>query len=595
MPEPGTEAADLLQDEDPRIRAHAAQTLIERGVSGAALLEDRAFDPDPEVRMLAVGLLAADRSAAAEEVLLSALGDDCAEVAIAAAEVLATRRPARAADAVTECFTARPELQGPLALALAHLGDPGVEELLWVTLEDAAPAIRRSLLLALGACGGSRSVPPLLSRIESSSGDDLLESLAALAEIRMRTPDLVDLGALPGAARGAWPRLLESADARWRRAGVSLARELVTRETLATLLDRVADRDAEVAARALAAMPDAASRCEDSLLAALSGRSPEVAAAVLARLRTLSGEEARRSLLSLLESPEPRVREAAAALAGRSQLGGLAPCLTRLLSDADGHVRARAAEALGALGEAGARPPIAGLLQDPYPDVREAALHALRALPDEGSDPAPDPGEARPGARAMLVRALDLRHHSEWLDGAVADGDPEVRLAALANLAERGVWSDTASPLLLDEEPRVRAHAVRARLLARPIRPLDPLRPLLHDPDPGVRQALATGLALLPGPVGLPWLSEVCRDPNAAVARAAVRGLARHREPESVRALLDLLSSAGLPVRRAAIEALGEIGDRESLPRLRAVARGGEGSLRGPAAAAARRVEGARR
>jgi HEAT repeat protein len=595
MPEPGTEAADLLQDEDPRIRARAAQTLIEHGVSGAALLEDRAFDPDPEVRMLAVRLLVADRSAAAEEVLLSALGDDCREVAIAAAEVLAARRPARAADAVTECFTSRPELQGPLALALAHLGDPGVEELLWVTLEEAGPATRRSLLQALGACGGPRSVPSLLSLIESASGDDLLESLAALAEIRERAPDRVDLSALPDAAGSAWPRLLESADPRWRRAGISLARVLASRESLVALLDRVTDPDAEVASRALAAIVDAAARCEDSLLAALGGRSPEVATAVLDRIRTLSGEEARRSLLSLLESPEPRVREAVAALAGRSHLGGLAPSLTQLLSDGDGHVRARAAEALGALGEAGARPHVAGLLQDPYPDVREAALHALRALPDDGTDPVPDPGAARPGARAMLVRALDLRHHSDWLDGAVADGDPDVRLAALANLAERGVWNDAASPLLLDEDPRVRAHAVRARLLARPIRPLEPLRPLLHDPDPGVRQALATGFSLLPGPVGLPWLCEVCRDPNAAVARAAVRGLARHRDPESVRALLDLLSTAGLPVRRAAIEALGEIGDRESLPRLRAVARGGDGSLRGPAAAAARRVEGARR
>lgn len=595
MPEPGTEAADLLQDEDPRTRARAAQTLTTHGVSGAALLEDRAFDPDPEVRMLAVRLLAADRSAAAEDVLLSALGDDCGEVAIAAAEALAARRPARAADAVTECFTSRPELQGPLALALAQLGDPGVEELLWVTLDEAAPATRRSLLSAVGACGGPRSVPLLLSMMGSPEADVRLPALAALAEIRERTPSLVDLRALPDAAAREWPRLLESADPRWRRAGISLATELASKEALVALLDRATDPDAEVAARALGAIAAAAPRHEEALLDALGGRSPEVAAAVLDRLRALSGEEARRPLLSLLESPAPRVREAAAALAGRSRLHGLAPALTRLLSDGDGHVRARAAEGLGALGVPGARSHIEVLLQDPYPDVREAAFHTLRALPDGGSAPVPIPEEVRPDARATMVRSLDLHRHPEWLDRAVGDGDPEVRLAALANLAEHGVWSDAASPLLLDEDPRVRAHAVRARLLARPIRLLEPLRPLLRDPDPGVRQALAAGLAMLPGPVGVPWLCEVCRDPNAAVARAAVRGLARHRDPESVLALLDLLSTGGLPVRRAAIEALGEIGDRESLPRLRAVARGGEEPLRGPAAAAVRRVEGARR
>ncbi len=594
MPEPGSEAADLLQREEPRSRAHAVQTLSDAGVVSAAFLEDRAFDPDPELRALAIRLLAGTHSAAAEDVLFSALSDACAEVALAAAETLAMHPPKRAADAITECFTARPELKGPLALALARLGDPGVEELLWVSLEDAEPVVRAALLRAVGACGGPRSVASLLPLIEASAGDTLVPALAALAEIGERAPDLLEDHPLPGNAAEALPHLLRSTDARLRRAGITIARGLASDEAVMGLLDHVSDPDAETAARALSALPGAAMRREEILLASLGARSPEIAAAVMDRLGSLAGDNARAALLPLFESPEPRVREAAAALAGRSRLGGLAQALIRLLSDGDGHVRARAADALGALGEMSARPHVAKLLLDPYPDVREAALGAFRVLPGERPDPVR--GEPRaPGPRAAMIRALDLHLHPELLDEAVADTDPEVRLAVLVNLAERGVWGEAASALLLDEDPRVRAHAVRTRVLARPIRPLEPLRPLVHDADPGVRQTLAAALATLPGPAGLAWLCELCRDPSASVARAAVHGLARHRVPESVRALLDTLSTASLPVRRAAIEALAEIGDPEALPRLRAVARGGEAPLRDPAGAAARRIDRGRR
>ncbi len=603
MPEPGSEAADLLQRGEPRDRARAARTLKDPSAAGAALIEDRAFDPDPEVRALALRLLAERRSPSSEEVLLSALADECPDVALSAAEALAARRHARAADAISECIAARSDLAGPLALALARLGDPGVEDLLWVELEGetADRATRGALLRAVGSCGGARSAASLRALLGGAARDDHPAAAAALLEILEREPGLEGSEGLPAGALEALPALLGSTDARLRRAGIALARHARSVEAVALLLAAAADPDPGIAGRALEALPGAARGREEQLLVSLGARRPEEAAAALDHLGALEGEGARSALLRLLEDAAPRVREAAAALAGRSGLPGLAPGLTRLLSDPVGHVRARAAAALGALGAVAARPRLAALLRDPYPDVREAALDALRALRGGGSGPesieVPPGGAERPapGARAALLRALDPREHPGLLEDALADGDPDVRAAAAHRLAELGFWSDAAAVLLLDEDPRVRAHAARARLLARPLRPLEPLRPLLRDPDPGVRQAFASGLAGLPGPEALPWLEVLLRDGDAAVARAAARGLGRHRNSGGVRALLDVLSSAGLPVRAAAIEALAAIGDPEALPRLRAVARGGDAPLREAAAAAVRRIEGARR
>ena len=67
-----------------------------------------------------------------------------------------------------------------------------------------------------------------------------------------------------------------------------------------------------------------------------------------------------------------------------------------------------------------------------------------------------------------------------------------------------------------------------------------------------------------------------------------------HHDPQTIGSLLDAVSTGQLPVAAQAIESLGSLGDAEALPRLRAVARGGDPALRDLAAHAIRRVEESR-
>jgi HEAT repeat protein len=327
----------------------------------------------------------------------------------------------------------------------------------------------------------------------------------------------------------------------------------------------------------------------------VADRSPEIAAAALDRVAPVREESSLAACLGLTAHGDARVRERAAALAGRSGGPGAAEAVLSLTEDPVGHVRARAAEALGLLRWREAGPALESLLSDTYPDVRQAALAALRAIREHEVDAGALYERARDGAaRAAALRVCDPRRAGALFPAAVGDPDADVRLAAAMSLNESEVWLPCAAPLLADEDPRVRAHALRARLTASAALGLAPLEPLLRDPDAGVRQTFASGLERAEGVERSAWLRRLLFDPSAAVGRAAARALARRRGPDAAGALLEAASTAALPVRAQAIEALGALGDSEALPRLRAVARGGDPALRGIAAEAARRLESAR-
>ena len=597
MPRTGSEAAELLQRADPLARARAALT-ISTGALGAelgSLLEDRLFDPDPEVRVLTATLFAAPAAAASPENLFSALEDPCSDVVVAAAEALVSLRPARAVDALTECLASRPDLAGPLALAMGVLGDPGVEEFLLDRLDQEDPAVRIAVCRALGACGTARSVPDILRLLAGSEAGLWVEALAALAQIRERVPNAVHESQLPEAIGGRIAALLASPDRTAVLTGISLVSWLRPAYGPGQLVALLEAPDRGVRERAREAFGAIAGGAENAVLEAIVAdvdRHPEAAAIALDHVAAARDAASRAIVVRLLRHESPRVRERSAALAGRSGGTDLAKALALLVTDGVGHVRARAAEALGYLAADSAGPAIETLLRDPFPDVREAALGALRALKRHNIDAAralEQAGDA--SARAAVLRACDLRRAPEALLLALNDPEPEVRMAAAVSLAERGAWAEEAAALLADEDPRVRAHAVCARLGATPALPLTPLRAILHDPDPGVRQTLAIALDRTATVERAEWLRQLLRDPCIAVGRAAARGLARHHDSETLGALLDAVSTGGAPVALAAIESLGALGDPSALPRLRAVARGGEVSLREAASAAARRIE----
>ena len=598
MPETGKEAAVERRHADPIAKARAA-FLLEPKVSGTELsrtIEDRVFDPDPDVRILATSLLATIPGSGSPEILFSALQDPNPEVVLAAAEALVGLGPPRTADALTECLASRPELAGPFALAMATLGDPGVEDLLLDLLAHDDAAVRIAVLRGLGACGTERSVTELLGLLGGSEDASCAEALSALTGIRDRVPNAVERAQWPEIPADRLAELVRAEDRGAILTGISLIAWLRPEDGPALLLGLLESPDPNVRERATEVFGAIAAGDSDAALAAIvesANSSPEAAASALDRVAKAREGTSGAVFLLLAQHPDPRVRERAAALAGRSGGEGVPERLVVLLQDSVGHVRARAAEALGLLRWAAGASALEELLGDPFPDVREAALGALRALRGHDIDPARLFRRAvTPGARAAALRACDPRRAGDAFVLAVSDADPEVRLAAAASLMERGLWREEATALLADEEPRVRAHALRARLVSGPT--LEPLSIFLHDPDPGVRQALALGLEHASGVERVAWLRQLLKDPCGAVGRAAARALANHPDPQTLSALLDAVSTGSVPVSAAAIDSLGALSDPEALPRLRAVARGGSPELRDRAVRAARRIEEAR-
>ena len=598
MPDAGREAAESLHSADPGAMARDAE-ILEPEDFGAELsraLEDRVFDPDPEVRSLAVSLIPGLHDPIPPDLLASALEDPCPDVVLSAAEALVSLRVPRASDVLSECLASRPQLTGPLALALARLGDAGAEELLMDRLGEGEPAVRIAVIRALGASGTAKAKPGLLMLLECGEPGAEDEAMEAVVRLHERAPSAALPGDLPpGLVGRRLPSLISSRDRDAHLTGISLIAWLKPPEGPALLLTLLDSPDRTVRERAREAFGMVAAGAEGSALRSIADaadRTPSVAALALDRLAVLREEEARAACFVLTRHLDPLVRERAAALAGRSGGRGAANALLLLMGDAVGHVRAQAAEALGVMRWAGAGPMLESLLSDPYPDVRHAALLALRSIREHEVDAEKLFERAQDApSRAAALRACDPHRAGAPFQNAVSDPDALVRLAVAMCLNERGVWLEAAVVLLADEDPRVRAHALRARLQASPTSGLEPLQPCLRDPDAGVRQTFASGLEQATGAERDAWLRQLLGDPCVAVGRAAARSLARRPDSHSVGALLDAVSTGDLQVAAQAIESLGTLRDPEALPRLRAVARGGDLTLRELATDAVRHIE----
>jgi HEAT repeat protein len=599
MPEARREAAELLKRADPGAKARDAEKLEGFGAELSRALEDRVFDPDPEVRSLAVSLIRGGPDPIPPDLLVSALEDPSPDVVVSAAEALVLLRIPRASDALSECLASRPELAGPVALALARLEDPGLEELLMDRLGEQEPAVRVAVIRALGASGTPRCTPELVRFLGCGEPAVEAEALAALVHLHERAPQAVPASTLPaGLLEGKLRGLVASRDPGGCRTGIALIAWLRPPEGVALLLPLLDTPDRVVRERAREVFGMVAAGADPDTLRSIAeaaDQTPAVAALALDRVAAVREEEALNICFHLTRHADALVRERSAALAGRSGGRAAANALLLLAGDAVGHVRAQAAEGLGLMRWAGAGAILESmLLSDPYPDVRQAALVALRAIREHEVDVDRLFERAQDGpARAAALRVCDPRRAGIFFDMAVSDPDPDVRLAAAVTLNERGVWLESALALLADEDPRVRAHALRARLQASSALGLEPLRMFLRDPDAGVRQTIASALEQANGVECAAWLCQLLGDPCVAVGRAAARALGRRHDSQVVGALLDAVSTGASPVAAQAIESLASLGDPEALPRLRAVARGGDPALRDLAADAGRRIEAA--
>lgn len=197
--------------------------------------------------------------------------------------------------------------------------------------------------------------------------------------------------------------------------------------------------------------------------------------------KTLSGEEGvgrqTNALITLLESPDPKVREHAATALGKSGDPQAVPALVAQLSDENASVREHVAAALGVAGDKRAIPALTKIItSDSNPRVR---AHAASAVGHIGGNDAYD----------VLVNAYN------------DDDDIGVRAHAAHGL---GLSKDRRAFDLLTEglnskHSEIRSHCAEALGLLGDRRAEQEIRKLLRDPSPQVREAAARALKMLEG------------------------------------------------------------------------------------------------
>jgi len=151
-----------------------------------------------------------------------------------------------------------------------------------------------------------------------------------------------------------------------------------------------------------------------------------------------------------------------------------------------------------------------------------------------------------PAARRVLGSYTAERTLKRLQDRGLQHRDGRVRAQVLSALGEARpegfAWRDAARAGLDDEDPRVRAAAVRTLSRARDGERLDRILALAIDPAERVRLEVPEALERLAGPRAQAALCNLLNDPRWRVRTAAARALADLREPSAVLALVDRLA-----------------------------------------------------
>lgn len=277
---------------------------------------------------------------------------------------------------------------------------------------------------------------------------------------------------------------------------------------------------------------------------------------------------------SLLDSPQPEIRMAAASALAHLDEPRAVPMLTDSLSDFDPQVRARVARACGSLGHPQATAELEARLDDESTDVRREAAVALGRIATDGAlsvllDRIDDSSET---VRYVAVSALGESGRPEpiaALANATADPSPLVRRAAVLSVVE-----------LLSGSPTDRSHAIReavSETLSRTDDPsvLDPLIEILESGDRSIQKRNAAWLlGRLAGPARkrrvIDGLLSLLDDDDGLSAQVAVTSLVSIGDTTTEQRLLAfaLDESRDEHARAKAVFALGQIGDERTRERL---------------------------
>jgi HEAT repeat protein len=430
-----------------------------------------------------------------------------------------------------------PELAVPAAGALARIGDREAFEGLLALLGEPNPATRQSVIAALNSIGH----PEMASHISARLGD----------------PDpLVRESAVRIAGYFGYPECFEQVLRSCHDSTESVRRAAV--ESLAFFDDP---------------------RVVPTLVDALARQSPMVRAGAAAALVRTEPSVAVEPLARALGDAEPWVRYVALrSLGSIGDAGVSAGVLTALRNDPAPHVRLAAIDVLGRLKPPEAWDVLEPLTRSSDSDLGGAAIRALghldrsEVLPAlEGFLRAPEPWR-----RVSAVTAATIRSETrvvqllQWV--AAVDDDADVVGAAVHGLAkiarrqdEQGVEGARAL-VALTAEPLRREAAVRA-LSELPARRIGDVAHGLHHGSPEVRCASVEALGRMQLPGASRALESALDDAHPGVRLAAIRALKNLGTRDPLRKLMALArTDPEAEVRRAAMFAASRSHDGDSDP-----------------------------
>ncbi len=309
----------------------------------------------------------------------------------------------------------------------------------------------------------------------------------------------------------------------------------------------------------------------------LNDKDDDVRKFALDLMAEIGRPEACRYLAGMFDDPNPNVRAAAAAAAGRLGCRRLIPQLIKALRDEE-WVSFSALEAIAELKEPTAVEAIAEVLENPSEAVRCSAIEALGRI-----------GTAEAGAvlkgfirgasgmeRNIALKALveigltpEMRDLTETLTAMLRSEDRGDVTTALKGLVSAG--SHEAIPLIVD-----RAGS------------LDPSNP----EDAELLSLFRESLLRLGAPERL---MELLRRPGLRYRgmTLAIEVLGKMKCREAVPLLMELINSPVRDVRRAGTDALGELGNGRAVDSLLSVTDDPDGHVRKAAVVALRKIKAA--
>ncbi|HBB33627.1 MAG TPA: PBS lyase [Cyanobacteria bacterium UBA8803] len=572
-------------------------------------LTEQLTSPNEGVRLRAAQTLATAEVPAAEQLLVSALGDSSWRVRREAVNSLVQRGESTIASsllqllreqhrnpsilngvlqvlrrsnvdtipALVECLQdADTDLRIYAAQALGEQQDQRAIPALLLVLEDTDPNVRYHVIDALGHLRASEAVEALIAIAESRDFCLAFPALDALIQIGDSTiaPRLVPLLADELLCTTVVEALSQLGDATVVQPLAQLLNQSgalvgVIAKAIAKLYERY-----EAIYGEGSYITDLASMAIEptgvqNILNQLEKANPEELHALVLLLGHLEGAGVESALTQLLGQATVRSAVVEALVRYGSRVTDL---LIEQLAADDLEICQAAVVALGRIGDPRAGPALTRLLGADS----ELTIVTAGAIAQIGDIQAFEPllsiiGHPDAAVRQAVIAALNSLGHpgmAKRLVDSLQDANPLVRESAV-KIAGYFAFDECVALLLercSDPDERVR----RAAIELLPYLENIPMLPLvawaLEDETPKVRASAVRVLRQMESAIAFPYLLDALNDSDAWVRYYAARAIGWHGYPEAVERLEELIFSDPVYyVRAAAIEALGRVGGAQAV------------------------------